>query len=794
MSKERLDARLCLFVIVLFSLGWNTDAAAQAPPLHPGEDGTTRVVTYSEYDSYGRVTKQENAYGHEIEKLYSGPHLIQASTVLGNTVLAVDYSYDDYGRLESITDKNGNAASFEYDGFGRLKYAFNADADTVSVYDYHYSQTDPTVDPSYVLTRSVGGNSPDVVAQAYVDGLGREWQSHQHVEGGRIVSATQYDSLGRPYRKYRPFVQVADGFQAGAEAGQNYTETRYEANPLNRPSKVIYPDGNYQSKEYGVSSAPASCSELSGMYSFTRGIDERGDEVETYTDGFGQTVATVADPNGLAATTCFEYDAAGNLVRVQKPERDEVTYSYDTRGQLVERISPDAGTTRMKYDASGNLRFSQDARQESGGMVNYTIYDSLGRPTHTGVVGADFASLDPGTAYTRGNSSYRTVTVYDGMPAESRYPWVEVYLPSIDDSTANLKGRVAAQATRSDGQQPWRMVFFTYDEEGRVSSKHIRMNAAPDHNTDIEYAYDRQGRMTRRVVTVGDGASAERVAYWYTYNERGLADALYARTRPGTDPSRPDRPDLRMSYAADRQVDTLHFQGMEPIAYQHNNRGFVTDIGAGSSYFTTSYQYYADGNIDRMNVDQPASPSSTSSFTYDFTYDKLDRLRGADYVTTVDNRFDVYVEYSANGNITQLQRHDEGGSLVDDLTYDYSQSGSNNRLDHVTDVGAGTTSWDARGGGFTYDEVGNMVSSPAPYNLESATYNHNNLPTSISVAGASYQYHYTAGGQRFITMKPSGDKVVTILDGSVVLGRFEPNSFHWNLVLPSGEVVGRIIP
>jgi len=782
---------------------------------------------YSAYDEFGRATETVDANGSSTFFSYGGEGAPGGGTSAGDVAfltetwtwgddgrtdtLSVSYNYNSLGSLTSMTEENGHVSSFAYDGLGRLSRAYGPDGGLIVEHDYHYTTGDPAIDPSYVRTERPGGTSPTSSTTTYVDGLGRAWQTHQEIEGGRVATTQKYDAAGRPHKSYRPYDEQSGAFQAAVPVGLNPTETVYEASPLDRPDQLIHPDGAVRQTDYGVENVPSGglCgqSALAGTYASTTTTDEVGDVTTTYTDGFGQTVATVADPGGIAATTCFEYDATGDLTRVTKPEGDAVMYRYDRRGLMVERTSPDAGTTRIVYDAAGNVRFTRDANRAAADEFVFTTYDPLGRPlvtgTESGVTEPMFEALDPQVAqpFEADTTTWRHVRVYDAVPPSSQYPWsapwAKAAAPSIDEPSANLNGRLASQAHRSNGS--WRIVYFTYDAEGHITQKFVRGEVDPSLDADFTYTYDRQGRLTNRTVRIP--ATAEGVAYWYEYNDRGLVKAMYAKQDPGPTPTRPPFADLQLTYTADQQIDTLRFHGLEPIAYDHTSRGFVASIGAQSPYFHASYSYYDDGNVSSVTASQPGLGSGADdSFTYSFGYDPLDRLVAGNFNHAGDNRFDVSLTYDSNGNIKTLRRHGSTGEVLDDLTYTYDaelsgHSDSPNRLRSIADGGSGTTAWDARGGDFSYDPSGNMLQAPAPYALQAVTYNEGNLPTQVSTPAGTTHYHYSAGGQRTRSILPGGDTEITIRDGSVVIGRFRNGDLeHWNLVLPSGEVVGRIEP
>ena len=355
--------------------------ALTEPPAHPGANtpGVERTARYTDYNAAGQVTEQENAYGQSFTFDYDPQgRLDQASTALHGEQLTVDYTYNNQGRLTQITDENGAVRQFVYDGLGRLSDVLNDAGAPVAEHEYNLTGPGGDVgsDPSYVRTTAPGGDAghgdgtttPGQVTTNYVDGLGRAVQTHQHVGTNlseRIVAATAYDALGREHKQYRPYRQSSSAFDAGGPTGRPHTETRYYADPLGRPQEIDPPGAGVQERTYGVESTnlPGTL----GAYRTQDAIDEEGNRTRTYTDGFGETVATVGDPLGLAATTRFTYNAAGDLTSVQKPEGDEVIYRYDAQGHLIYRYAPDQGTTLIRRDASGTWRFRQDAVQRAEG-------------------------------------------------------------------------------------------------------------------------------------------------------------------------------------------------------------------------------------------------------------------------------------------------------------------------------------------------------------------------------------------------------------------------------------------
>ncbi|WP_339144308.1 DUF6443 domain-containing protein [Croceitalea sp. MTPC5] len=217
--------------------------------------------------------------------------------------------------------------------------------------------------------------------------------------------------------------------------------------------------------------------------------------------------------------------------------------------------------------------------------------------------------------------------------------------------------------------------------------------------------------------------------------------------------------------------------GLQTVDYKYNIRGWlksindVDNLNADPSKkdlfaFNIGYDQGANplynGNISQTQWRTDNDDSSLKSYGY--TYDALNRITSA---TDNMGRFGLSgVQYDKNGNITDLSRQghlqampDWGNNAhfgtMDDLNYQYF-SGTN-RLRRVTDaVTANATSGmgefvdrNPEGDDYGYDDNGNMTSD-ANKGITSITYNHLNLPTTITIANeqgnGTISYIYDATG------------------------------------------------
>ncbi|MCW3467306.1 DUF6443 domain-containing protein [Chitinophaga nivalis] len=287
----------------------------------------------------------------------------------------------------------------------------------------------------------------------YFDGLGRPLQTvakGMSKNGNDVVAPVVYDALGREQYKYLPYVPNAkDGnFKTDPFNSQRafyadntlnpgaknetiyYSQTDFEASPLNRVSK-IYAPGNSWAKTGGnhpvqqqylvnaltdsvrswsmTGNTPTSAT-LYGAGQLYKNItiDENGYQQIVYKDKSDlvilKKVQLATTPgNGHMGWLCtyYVYDDWNNLRFVIPPlavEKITTTwnvaplaaelcfeYRYDGRNRMTFKKIPGADSTDMVYDVRDRLVFVQDGQLRNTGSGQWltTFYDALNRPVQT---------------------------------------------------------------------------------------------------------------------------------------------------------------------------------------------------------------------------------------------------------------------------------------------------------------------------------------------------------------------------------------------------------------------------
>jgi len=311
----------------------------------------------------------------------------------------------------------------------------------------------------------------------FFDGLGRPLQAvvRQITPGSSpndVVTPVVYDPFGRETFKYLQYVQTSgnnndggfkqDPFNSQKGFYQNiypseqpaytgeqvfYSQTQYEASPLNRPLKSMAPgnswagSGNGISQQYLVNGAADSVviwkiasSALTyanndvttniptsaGYYAAGElyknvTIDEQGHAVIEYKDKEGhvllkkmQSGSIATDFSGYSGwlSTYYVYDDLDNLRFVLSPKAVTIAYSnswnlgtdtttiselcfrfeYDSRRHTSAKKVPGAAWNYMIYDQRDRLVFTQDGNLRARNQWMATLYDELNRATTTGMI------------------------------------------------------------------------------------------------------------------------------------------------------------------------------------------------------------------------------------------------------------------------------------------------------------------------------------------------------------------------------------------------------------------------
>lgn len=204
---------------------------------------------------------------------------------------------------------------------------------------------------------------------------------------------------------------------------------------------------------------------------------------------------------------------------------------------------------------------------------------------------------------------------------------------------------------------------------------------------------------------------------------------------------------------------------LQTIRYAYNERGWLKEINnpaalAGTEAFGMKMLYgehpdparqQFNGNISAFSWQSKVPVSSGFSQqqqSYDYLYDRLNRLTLASYTTPgKTGYFDESLSYDLMGNLATLQRK-SSGSVIDELVYGYANANKSNRLVSVTDNSGSNEGLVNGVTTYTHDDNGSLVSEDRK--ALQVQYNLLNLPKLIrkTTTNETIAYIYDAAGRK----------------------------------------------
>jgi RHS repeat-associated protein len=459
----------------------------------------TKTITETEYDSMGQVKSQTDGNKHVTKYVRNLLEEVEeAVNPLGKKTLK---EYDAVGNLVKLTDPKGRTTTYTYDPANRLteivyssgspstvKYEYNKDGDRTKMTD-GTGTTTYTLDQLDRMTESENGHK-EVVKYEY--NLGNQqtkitYPNTKAVEraydkDGRLEKITDWNS------KITKVSYNADSeLEKTAFPSETKDEDTYVYNDADQMTEVkmkkssetlgslvytrdsdgqvkkttskglpgaevtenTYDENNRLTKsgtEYKYDAANNPTKEGSSTNTFNEGDElEKGTGVTYSYDELGERTKTTPEKGGA---TTYGYDQAGNLISVERPEKESVpkiedTYAYNGEGLRasqtisgtttylawdmaeelplllsdgtnsyiygpgglpIEQISGGGGTTYLHHDQQGSTRLLTGSTGTVTGKCTYSAY---GTPTCEGAtttpLGYDgqYTSSDTGLIYLR---------------------------------------------------------------------------------------------------------------------------------------------------------------------------------------------------------------------------------------------------------------------------------------------------------------------------------------------------------------------------------------------------------
>lgn len=526
-------------------------------------------------------------------------------------------------------------------------------------------------------------------------------------------------------------------------------------------------------------------------------------------DDFGNLVVTIP-PEAVANLTSQYFNTSDLTARRNFLGKWAIVYRYDKKNRLATKKHPGADSIYLVYDKRSRLVLTQDGNQRSVNKWTFTKYDALNRDLVIGVYthatpvsqvdmqsyvetlqstqNSFFEEYD-GTATYHGytnrvfptqNQLVLTVNYYDNYKFQSLTNFTGLafdsnHLSGLSAQNTLPLGQLTGTKTLALETGTWLPTVSIYDKKyqliqyvsknngGGIDRSSIKYNfqgllfqtknshaafSEAQINIVKDYQYDASGNLTKLTSTINNLTPV--VLFTNRYNELGELVEKNLLSKDG------------LNYA-------------QSIDYRYNINGWTTKVNGLANDDLNDFFAY------ELKYEKPGANGGDAQFngslseliwrsvggneqSYGFYYDVLDRLIEAKYYDLKNPQKDGFYNlkvgitgskkgYDLNGNILYMERTgmpNEG--LMDALTYEYS--GSGNQLKRVSDAVAvqptevGFKDLNTSTDDYAYDLNGNLIKD-LNKNIDLITYNHLNLPVTITKTGeGSVKYNYSAKGEK----------------------------------------------
>ncbi|THB75563.1 MAG: RHS repeat protein, partial [Gammaproteobacteria bacterium] len=369
-------------------------------------DNITRIIDANgnevvyQYDANGNQIYQRDQLGNVIERTYNANSQLETETVYlvadpdgDGTGQPQDpqtsrYVYYPSGYLAYSIDAEGGVSKNEWDNAtGNLEVATQFTQNRYDISQLGNSET-PTstqmdswvanhADKSQAIkteyTYDFRGQVASSTIWSDLDNLGNG------IPGTESTTYYVYDAKGRLLKTVDPrAASAADEAYASHITYDGLGRVLSTTNAADAVTTTVYDDAN---NKVIVTSA-------SGLIT-----------TSTYNAGGELISVTQAGDGQSYATTSYEYDAAGNLIKETDTDGNETKNIYDTQNRLVATFDAEGYLTEIKYDIAGNVietikyeskidgtYFDQYGEQ----LVNTTTYDNQSRPRLTKLTNGNY--------------------------------------------------------------------------------------------------------------------------------------------------------------------------------------------------------------------------------------------------------------------------------------------------------------------------------------------------------------------------------------------------------------------
>ena len=673
-------------------------------------------------------------------------------------------SYDANNNLSSSTDEEGKITAYAYNATNQ-RISITAALGTPEERSTQIQYLSPDLDlPILIVRPSIeAGQQAQTLIQYNPDHTVQSFTlSGYHPDGSAISRSTtfQYNTAGQVTQIDGPLTAVNDVTTLSYYACSSGTQCGQLASITNALSQTTHYDSYDNHGRVTQSTSPVG---VITTYSY----DVRG--------RFIQLIQTPPAGKGIARTTTFSYDNAGQLLSVTTPDNITLNYRYDPAHDLRSITDNLGNRIEYRYDLKGNridesikdpngnliktVQTGYDLRNRvqtinSAGSITQRIYDAVGN-----LVSEIDPNLNPASTHSY-DALHRLQQTLDALDNATDYQYdsndqlTQVLAPNdiITRYDYDDFGQLVKETSKDRG-----ISSYHYDDAGNLLNKTDannitatysydalnRMTAIdyPDTALDIRYRYDHCVNGIGRLCSVTDGHSRTR----YQYDAWGNRTAIFKDIGQVTY-------NTLYQYDAGDNIRSITYPSGRQVAYQRDALARINNI---SSTWAGSLE-----TIATQIVYLPFGPVETfilgNGLQEQRSYDLAFRL--TDQVTP--GLQDRVYHFDAAGNIRAIEQDQGTTSLAltdpDAVAETSTDTGDIAEEDVTTANGNTLSAQTASSYSYLYDVLHRLINETGPYGQRAYNYDANgnrqtrdkvdqlydqqNLPTTVVTRNQNYRY------------------------------------------------------